>query len=122
MNPAGLVCDRRLLQRYIRESFELEERVSSCGMLPLLQQPVRLPLVAAQQEMREGCPSVLLQQLFEKGSFFVLQLQSFRWQYVPDGSFCHLKSCNQWREQSHALLHKRSEGHSTDRRETNSCP
>ncbi|XP_020668802.3 thrombopoietin isoform X1 [Pogona vitticeps] len=111
MSPAGLVCDRRLLQRYIRESFELEDRLSQCRMLPLLQQPVPLPLVGfnlrewatktnpskgkevlldlvklvegittAQQELNQGCPSVLLQQLFEKTSFFVLQLQNLRWQ------------------------------------------
>ncbi|XP_060623396.2 thrombopoietin [Anolis sagrei] len=108
MIPTRLVCDRRLIQKYISDSMELENQVNQCDELPLLQQPVLLPLVgfslrewmaktnqvkgqevlrdlltlvdgiaATQQELKQPCPSVLLQQLYGKASFFVLHLQSY---------------------------------------------
>ncbi|XP_033004035.1 thrombopoietin [Lacerta agilis] len=45
MSPTRLVCDRRLIQKYIAEAMDLEEKVSQCGELPSLQQPVQLPMV-----------------------------------------------------------------------------
>uniref|UniRef100_H9G6P4 Thrombopoietin n=1 Tax=Anolis carolinensis TaxID=28377 RepID=H9G6P4_ANOCA len=108
MIPTRLVCDRRLIQKYISDSMELENQVNLCEELPLLQQPVLLPQVgfslrewmakttqvkgqevlrdlltlvdgiaATQQELKQPCPSVLLQQLYGKASFFVLHLRSY---------------------------------------------
>ncbi|XP_042315462.1 thrombopoietin isoform X2 [Sceloporus undulatus] len=45
MIPTPLICDRRLIQKYISESIDLEDQVSRCENLPILQQPVLLPLV-----------------------------------------------------------------------------
>ncbi|XP_077785847.1 thrombopoietin isoform X1 [Podarcis muralis] len=45
MSPTRLVCDRRLIQKYITEAMDLEDKVSQCEELPFLQQPVQLPLV-----------------------------------------------------------------------------
>ncbi|XP_053166171.1 erythropoietin-like [Hemicordylus capensis] len=45
MSPMGLICDQRLIQKYVLEAVALEDKVSHCGELPLLQQPVHLPLV-----------------------------------------------------------------------------
>ncbi|XP_054839824.1 thrombopoietin isoform X2 [Eublepharis macularius] len=45
MSPTGLVCDRRLIQKYIAEATDLEEQMRRCEELPLLNEPVQLPLV-----------------------------------------------------------------------------
>ncbi|KAJ6653851.1 hypothetical protein lerEdw1_008648 [Lerista edwardsae] len=45
MSPTGLICDRRLIQKYIADAVGMEETVSQCEELPSLQQPVHLPLV-----------------------------------------------------------------------------
>ncbi|XP_061493422.1 thrombopoietin isoform X2 [Rhineura floridana] len=111
MSPTRLVCDRRLIQKYITEAMDLEEKVSQCKEFPFLQQPVHLPLVgfslrqwmaktnqakgqdvfrdlaklvdgtaAAQEQLRQECAFPLLQQLFERGSSFLLHLRNFGWQ------------------------------------------
>ncbi|XP_021250527.1 thrombopoietin isoform X2 [Numida meleagris] len=43
--PMGLVCDKRLIQKYIGEAKDMEKRVSQCQALPALSCPVVLPLV-----------------------------------------------------------------------------
>ncbi|XP_063162803.1 thrombopoietin [Candoia aspera] len=45
MWPTQLVCDRRLIQKYVTEAVEMEETLSQCEELPLLVEPVYLPLV-----------------------------------------------------------------------------
>ncbi|KAM6443978.1 thrombopoietin isoform 1-T4 [Liasis olivaceus] len=45
MWPTQLVCDRRLIQKYVTEAVEMEETLSQCQELPLLLEPVHLPLV-----------------------------------------------------------------------------
>ncbi|XP_074860505.1 thrombopoietin isoform X1 [Carettochelys insculpta] len=45
MSPARLVCDNRLIQKYISEAKGLEKRVSQCQELLLLTQPLPLPRV-----------------------------------------------------------------------------
>ncbi|XP_066476364.1 thrombopoietin isoform X2 [Tiliqua scincoides] len=104
MNPMGLICDRRLIQKYIADAMDMEEAVNQCEELPVLQQPVHLPLnqakgqevlhdlaklvdgtVAAQQELQTGCAFVLLQQLYEKASSFLLQLRNLGWQEQDSG-------------------------------------
>ncbi|XP_062987505.1 thrombopoietin isoform X2 [Elgaria multicarinata webbii] len=45
MSPTRMVCDRRLIQKYITEAVEMAQRVSQCEELPSLQHPVLLPLV-----------------------------------------------------------------------------
>ncbi|KAK9401368.1 thrombopoietin [Crotalus adamanteus] len=45
MWPTQLVCDRRLIQKYVVEAVEMEESLSQCEELPLLLEPVHLPLV-----------------------------------------------------------------------------
>ncbi|KAL7991038.1 hypothetical protein Chor_014468 [Crotalus horridus] len=45
MWPTELVCDRRLIQKYVAEAVEMEESLSQCEELPLLLEPVHLPLV-----------------------------------------------------------------------------
>ncbi|KFP72763.1 Thrombopoietin, partial [Acanthisitta chloris] len=44
-NPARLVCDNRLMQKYIGETKDMEKRVGQCQTLPTLSCPVMLPLV-----------------------------------------------------------------------------
>ncbi|XP_067392533.1 thrombopoietin [Emydura macquarii macquarii] len=45
MSPARLVCDNRLIQKYISEAKDMERRVSRCQELPSLTQPLPLPMV-----------------------------------------------------------------------------
>uniref|UniRef100_A0A8C4XZ24 Thrombopoietin n=1 Tax=Gopherus evgoodei TaxID=1825980 RepID=A0A8C4XZ24_9SAUR len=45
LSPARLVCDNRLIQKYISEAKDMEKRVSQCQELPLLTQPLPLPMV-----------------------------------------------------------------------------
>ncbi|XP_070610348.1 thrombopoietin [Erythrolamprus reginae] len=45
MWPTELVCDRRLIQKYVADAVEMEETLSQCEELPLLLEPVHLPLV-----------------------------------------------------------------------------
>ncbi|KAL8188104.1 UNVERIFIED_CONTAM: hypothetical protein K2H54_061681 [Gekko kuhli] len=45
MSPARLICDRRLIQKYITEATDMEEQTRRCEELPLLTEPVQLPLV-----------------------------------------------------------------------------
>uniref|UniRef100_A0A8C3F903 Thrombopoietin n=1 Tax=Chrysemys picta bellii TaxID=8478 RepID=A0A8C3F903_CHRPI len=45
MSPARLVCDNRLIQKYISEAKDMEKRVSQCQELPSLTQPLPLPMV-----------------------------------------------------------------------------
>uniref|UniRef100_A0A8C6XS51 Thrombopoietin n=1 Tax=Naja naja TaxID=35670 RepID=A0A8C6XS51_NAJNA len=45
MWPTELVCDRRLIQKYVAEAVDMEETLSQCEELPLLLEPVHLPLV-----------------------------------------------------------------------------
>ncbi|KFV58156.1 Thrombopoietin, partial [Gavia stellata] len=42
-SPTQLVCDNRLIQKYIREAKDMEKR--ACQALPALSRPVVLPLV-----------------------------------------------------------------------------
>ncbi|NXC50435.1 TPO protein, partial [Penelope pileata] len=44
-SPTRLVCDNRLIQKYIREAKDMEKKVSQCQALPTLSSPVVLPLV-----------------------------------------------------------------------------
>ncbi|XP_043378354.1 thrombopoietin isoform X1 [Chelonia mydas] len=44
-SPARLVCDNRLIQKYISEAKDMEKRVSQCQELPSLSQPLPLPMV-----------------------------------------------------------------------------
>ncbi|NXI62227.1 TPO protein, partial [Anseranas semipalmata] len=44
-SPARLVCDNRLIQKYIGDAKDMEKRVSQCQALPMLSCPVVLPLV-----------------------------------------------------------------------------
>ncbi|KAF7242562.1 Thrombopoietin [Varanus komodoensis] len=43
--PTRMLCDRRVIQKYISEAVEMAEQVSHCEALPLLRQPVLLALV-----------------------------------------------------------------------------
>ncbi|XP_006138590.2 thrombopoietin [Pelodiscus sinensis] len=45
MGPARLVCDNRLILKYISEAKDMEKRVSQCQELPPLTQPLPLPMV-----------------------------------------------------------------------------
>lgn len=45
LSPARLVCDNRLIQKYISEAKDMEKRVSQCQELPSLTQPLPLPMV-----------------------------------------------------------------------------
>ncbi|XP_032081419.1 thrombopoietin [Thamnophis elegans] len=45
MWPTELVCDRRLIQKYVAEAVDMEETLSQCEEFPLLLEPVHLPLV-----------------------------------------------------------------------------
>uniref|UniRef100_A0A8D0EDZ1 Uncharacterized protein n=1 Tax=Salvator merianae TaxID=96440 RepID=A0A8D0EDZ1_SALMN len=70
MSPVGLVCDGRLIQKYITEARDLENKASHCEELPLLQHPVHLPLVGfSLQEWRrkanQGKRQEVLQDLSE---------------------------------------------------------
>ncbi|XP_051482469.1 thrombopoietin [Apus apus] len=44
-SPTRLVCDNRLIQKYIGEAKEMEKRAGQCQALPTLSCPVVLPLV-----------------------------------------------------------------------------
>ncbi|KFP33118.1 Thrombopoietin, partial [Colius striatus] len=44
-SPTRLVCDNRLIQKYIGEAKDMEKRVDQCQALPMLSCPVVLPLV-----------------------------------------------------------------------------
>ncbi|XP_075617976.1 thrombopoietin isoform X2 [Balearica regulorum gibbericeps] len=44
-NPTGLVCDKRLIQKYIEEAKDMEKRAGQCQALPALSCPAVLPLV-----------------------------------------------------------------------------
>ncbi|NXK57070.1 TPO protein, partial [Chauna torquata] len=44
-SPTRLVCDNRLIQKYIGEAKDMEKRASQCQALPTLSCPVVLPLV-----------------------------------------------------------------------------
>ncbi|XP_026710768.1 thrombopoietin [Athene cunicularia] len=44
-SPTRLVCDNRLIQKYIGEAKDMEKRASQCQALPALSCPVVLPLV-----------------------------------------------------------------------------
>ncbi|XP_058044603.1 thrombopoietin-like isoform X2 [Ahaetulla prasina] len=45
MWPTELVCDRRLIQKYVAEAVEMEETLSQCEELPSLLEPMHLPSV-----------------------------------------------------------------------------
>ncbi|KAM9615531.1 thrombopoietin isoform 4-T4 [Morphnus guianensis] len=44
-NPTRLVCDNRLIQKYIGEAKDMEKRAGQCQALPTLSCPTVLPLV-----------------------------------------------------------------------------
>ncbi|NXE17869.1 TPO protein, partial [Ardeotis kori] len=44
-SPMRLVCDNRLIQKYIGEAKDMEKRVGQCRALPALSYPVVIPLV-----------------------------------------------------------------------------
>ncbi|NWU15626.1 TPO protein, partial [Cephalopterus ornatus] len=44
-SPTRLVCDNRLIQKYITEAKDMEKRVGQCQALPVLSCPAVLPLV-----------------------------------------------------------------------------
>ncbi|XP_053842500.1 thrombopoietin [Vidua macroura] len=44
-SPTRLVCDNRLIQKYIVEAKDMEKRVGQCQALPALRCPAVLPLV-----------------------------------------------------------------------------
>ncbi|NXS67675.1 TPO protein, partial [Pandion haliaetus] len=44
-NPTRLVCDNRLIQKYIGDAKDMEKRVGQCQALPTLSCPTVLPLV-----------------------------------------------------------------------------
>ncbi|XP_009998415.1 PREDICTED: thrombopoietin [Chaetura pelagica] len=44
-SPTRLVCDNRLIQKYIGEAKEMEKRAGQCQALPTLSCPMVLPLV-----------------------------------------------------------------------------
>ncbi|NXX81836.1 TPO protein, partial [Urocolius indicus] len=44
-SPTRLVCDNRLIQKYIGEAKDMEKRADQCQALPVLSCPVVLPLV-----------------------------------------------------------------------------
>ncbi|XP_008642813.2 PREDICTED: thrombopoietin isoform X2 [Corvus brachyrhynchos] len=44
-SPTRLVCDNRLIQKYIMEAKDMETRVGQCQALPVLSCPAVLPLV-----------------------------------------------------------------------------
>ncbi|XP_010118259.1 PREDICTED: thrombopoietin, partial [Chlamydotis macqueenii] len=44
-SPTRLVCDNRLIQKYIGEAKDMEKRVGQCRALPALSYPVMIPLV-----------------------------------------------------------------------------
>ncbi|NXI99526.1 TPO protein, partial [Psophia crepitans] len=44
-NPTRLVCDNRLIQKYIAEAKDMEKRAGQCQTLPALSCPAVLPLV-----------------------------------------------------------------------------
>ncbi|KFZ49251.1 Thrombopoietin, partial [Antrostomus carolinensis] len=44
-SPTRLVCDNRLIQKYIGEAKDMEKRVGQCQALPTLSCPMVLPLV-----------------------------------------------------------------------------
>ncbi|XP_030351553.1 thrombopoietin [Strigops habroptila] len=44
-SPTRLVCDNRLIQKYIGEAKDMEKRVGQCQVLPALSCPAVLPLV-----------------------------------------------------------------------------
>ncbi|NWH61199.1 TPO protein, partial [Geococcyx californianus] len=44
-SPPRLICDNRLIQKYIEEAKGMEKRVGQCQVLPTLSCPALLPLV-----------------------------------------------------------------------------
>ncbi|KFP89754.1 Thrombopoietin, partial [Apaloderma vittatum] len=44
-SPTALVCDNRLIQKYIGEAKDMEKKVGQCQALPTLTWPAVLPLV-----------------------------------------------------------------------------
>ncbi|NXJ75350.1 TPO protein, partial [Trogon melanurus] len=44
-SPTRLVCDNRLIQKYIGEAKDMEKKVGQCQALPTLSRPAVLPLV-----------------------------------------------------------------------------
>ncbi|KFV90445.1 Thrombopoietin, partial [Eurypyga helias] len=45
LHVARLVCDNRLIQKYIGEAKDMDKRAGQCQALPLLGRPAALPLV-----------------------------------------------------------------------------
>ncbi|XP_077785848.1 thrombopoietin isoform X3 [Podarcis muralis] len=82
MSPTRLVCDRRLIQKYITEAMDLEDKVNQDKGQETLRDLANLVdgTAAAQNQLSQGCALPLLQQLYEKASSFLLQLRNFGWQ------------------------------------------
>nr|XP_028587528.1 thrombopoietin isoform X3 [Podarcis muralis] len=82
MSPTRLVCDRRLIQKYITEAMDLEDKVNQDKGQETLRDLANLVdgTAAAQDQLSRGCALPLLQQLYEKASSFLLQLRNFGWQ------------------------------------------
>ncbi|XP_074860507.1 thrombopoietin isoform X3 [Carettochelys insculpta] len=85
MSPARLVCDNRLIQKYISEAKGLEKRVNEMKRQEILCDLALLvdAVMAAQGQVRQECAAALLGQLYQKANSFLLLLQTFSWQVRP---------------------------------------
>ncbi|NWS65631.1 TPO protein, partial [Crotophaga sulcirostris] len=109
-SPTRLVCDNRLIQKYIEEAKDMEKRVGQCQALPTLRCPALLPLVefnlqqwksksnetkqreilcdlallvgtvAGAQSQVTDCGARQLSQLYQRTNSFLLLLQTFGWE------------------------------------------
>uniref|UniRef100_A0ACB8FB26 Uncharacterized protein n=1 Tax=Sphaerodactylus townsendi TaxID=933632 RepID=A0ACB8FB26_9SAUR len=82
MSPARLICDRRLIQKYVTEAADMEEQLNRAKGQEVLLDVEKLVdgTAAAQEELRQGCAAGPLQKLYERSRSFILQLRNFEWQ------------------------------------------
>ncbi|KAM7160964.1 thrombopoietin isoform 2-T3 [Macrochelys suwanniensis] len=82
LSPARLVCDNRLIQKYISEAKDMEKRVNETKRQEILGDLALLvdAVTAAQGHVRQECAAALLGQLYKKANSFLLLLQTFCWQ------------------------------------------
>ncbi|XP_059678854.1 thrombopoietin [Gavia stellata] len=134
-SPTQLVCDNRLIQKYIREAKDMEKR--ACQALPALSRPVVLPLVdfslqqwksksnetkrqeilcdlallvgavaGAQGQVTEECGTRQLNQLYRHANSFLLLLQTFSWKVGSGEPGCSPRSMEQTRITSIFLTYR----------------
>ncbi|KFQ76654.1 Thrombopoietin, partial [Phaethon lepturus] len=122
-SPARLVCDNRLIQKYIGEAKDMEKRAGQCQALPALSCPTVLPLVdfslqqwksksnetkrreilcdlallvgAVAGAQDQECGARQLSHLYQHANSFFLLLQTFSWEAGPWEPGCSSRSMEQ---------------------------